>query len=304
MSDTPVQTEGVDPPLDAMKKLFVQRMVEARDARANLAKIEEEKKKIEQREESIRAQMEKYVKEVSLDASPEDFASAFENIVQTPMCNLRKRREFVTRQFEKHQASISSSVSEIWSLAKRSSETPPPPPAKRPRTQILAALPKPLPKPRAKKPISRLELLRQNTMRPIQTRAEKDEATRKRAAEFLKEKGVAANAPPAPGLSAERREKILQKNRAAREKREAAEAKKKASELAEKARLDAGRAKMRKELEKQGPEFDIRAENDFGRRIGSDKDLESLFSDNEGEESENTTALKESLARIEAVKFR
>ncbi len=146
MSDTPVQTEGWIP-LDAMKKLFVQRMVEARDARANLAKIEEEKKKIEQREESIRAQMEKYVKEVSLDASPEDFASAFENIVQTPMCNLRKRREFVTRQFEKHQASISSSVSEIWSLAKRSSETPPPPPAKRPRTQILAAYPSPYPSP-------------------------------------------------------------------------------------------------------------------------------------------------------------
>lgn len=300
MSVSETHTEGDGPQLDALKSAFVEKVLKAQKARAEMESWKEKGGRIEEREATLAKKIETYVTNIPLDATKEDMEGAFEELVQKPMQSLMEQRAHVARKTTACEELIAECASGVLALSK-STSIPPRPAPKRPSTKLLQEKPAPKRPRKAKKPASRLDLLRKQAVRALPTNAEKAQAKVQRAVQVLKETGTSATDRASKKVSDERRAEILRRNLAAREKREAEAKAKEAKELEEAARRDVERTKARIELEKQKPHLDVTAENDLVRRIDNEEDVEAFFSEDEAASNPKIGAMRDALSRLHAI---
>lgn len=300
MSSSETHTEGGSPQLGALKSAFVEKVLKAQRARAEIESWKEKGGRIAEREATLAKKIETYVTNIPLDATKEDMEGAFEELVQKPMQSLMEQREHVVRKTTACEELIAECACGVLALSK-STSIPPRPAPKRARTKLLQDKPAPKRPRKAKKPASRLDLLRKQAVRALPSAAEKAQVKVQRAVQVLKESGTSVTDFASKKVSDERRAEILRKNLAAREKREAEAKAKKAKDLEEAARRDVERTKARIELEKQKPHLDVTAENDLVRRIDNAEDIEALFSEDEADTNPKIGAMRDALSRLKAL---
>lgn len=303
MSCSEVQGEAADARLDSLRAAFVEKVLLAQKARAEIAAYKDKQKRIAEREEALSKNVESYVSNISPDATRKDIEGAFDELFHKPMQKLMAQREHVDKKKAACEGLIVEYASGASALAKSAPVTVQQS-TKRARTKLLEQAPPPAAAPkraRKTKPVSRLAALRKQAVRKLPSAAEKATAKIREAADTLAQLNMPANQLPRPRVSEERRAEIARRNLAAREKREAEAKAKQAREFEEAALRNVERARVRSELERQKPHLDVRAENDLLRRIENVNDVAALFSEDEADSGTKLGEMRDALSRMRAL---